>query len=416
MKRSENLNLDGGIFENLVNHSSHEIAVADLGGKILYTNQAWAKNHGYLQKDLIGKKLTIFHPKNEIKQVNEFNKNLLKHGVWEGEIIHLRKDGSTYITLMKNYILKADKKRYLVAMASDFTKKKNLEEAKNKQQILLNAIANSVQDSIFAKDLDRRYTFVNPTMCKLVGKKRDEIIGKKPSEIYIKDVVKEIRIVDDISFRGKIINKTVNLRLNNKDYILQVIQGPLKDEKGKVFGVTGVVRDITEATRSGAQLTTAKEEVKTILEAAPIIIVLLDGEGKIKMINNEGAKVLGYNSSKNLKGKLWFNCCLPKNVVPEVTKVFKKIMKGQEKVLRHYQNPIITKNGEEKIISWYNNVTKDEKGKINGIISSGIDITDVIETEKELRRTAEDLARINTLMIGREKRMAELKKKIKNNE
>ncbi len=43
--------------------------------------------------------------------------------------------------------------------------------------------------------------------------------------------------------------------------------------------------------------------------------------------------------------------------------------------LEFYENPVLTKSGEERIISWRNSVIKDEKGHINYFISSGEDIT-----------------------------------------
>jgi hypothetical protein len=65
-----------------------------------------------------------------------------------------------------------------------------------------------------------------------------------------------------------------------------------------------------------------------------------------------------------------------------VKKVFNQLMKGKTKFVEHYENPIINKKGEEKIISWHNSLIRDN-GNIFGILSSGTDITEKKRAEEE---------------------------------
>jgi mitochondrial fission protein ELM1 len=55
---------------------------------------------------------------------------------------------------------------------------------------------------------------------------------------------------------------------------------------------------------------------------------------------------------------------------------------------------------------------KDEKGKIIGIIGFATDITSKKIAEDELKKHADDLEKINQIMIGRENKMMDLKEKI----
>ncbi len=60
-------------------------------------------------------------------------------------------------------------------------------------------------------------------------------------------------------------------------------------------------------------------------------------------------------------------------------------MKGKLKLIGHYQNPIMTKKGEIKIIDWHNTLLKNQKGRIIGTLSSGTDITNLDIVQSQLQ-------------------------------
>jgi two-component system NtrC family sensor kinase len=62
-------------------------------------------------------------------------------------------------------------------------------------------------------------------------------------------------------------------------------------------------------------------------------------------------------------------------------------MTGEKEEAEDYENLILTKCGEERIIAWHNTTLRDEKGGIIGTLSSGEDITLRKQTEEELIRS-----------------------------
>ncbi len=118
-------------YKFVIDQSTQQIAFADLEGNITYVNNAWAKDHGYKKEELIGKHLSIFHPETELTTVETFNKTLLKKGHLSGEIVHKRKDGSTFPALMHNFVLKQNNKPIgLIGVAVDITKEKQIDMMK----------------------------------------------------------------------------------------------------------------------------------------------------------------------------------------------------------------------------------------------------------------------------------------------
>jgi len=115
-----------------------------------------------------------------------------------------------------------------------------------------------------------------------------------------------------------------------------------------------------------------------------VIFLVLGKNGRVYDINKMGCKFLGY-SKKKIVGKIWFDNFLPKKIKKEVKEVFRKITTEKIEPLKYYENNILTKSGEEKIVAWHHNRLKDEKGNVLGILSLGFDITDKKKSEQALR-------------------------------
>ena len=156
----------------------------------------------------------------------------------------------------------------------------------------------------------------------------------------------------------------------------------------------------------------AKEEAEKYINIAGVMIIAIDNAGKVTLINNKGCEILGYKKEEMI-GKNWFDNFLPKRLRKQVKEVSKKILAGNIKPLKHYENPNLKKDGKEKLIAWTNIELRDEKGNITGHLSSGEDITDKKKAEKELKKRNEELEKFNKLAVGRELRISELKKRIK---
>jgi PAS domain S-box-containing protein len=60
-------------------------------------------------------------------------------------------------------------------------------------------------------------------------------------------------------------------------------------------------------------------------------------------------------------------------------------MSGDIENVETYENVMLTKNGTEKIVRWYNTIVRNDDGGIVGLLSSGVDITERKHAEEELR-------------------------------
>ncbi|MBU5638767.1 response regulator [Geomonas sp. Red69] len=139
-------------------------------------------------------------------------------------------------------------------------------------------------------------------------------------------------------------------------------------------------RKVAERTK---ELRHEKENARRYLDLAGAMLVLLGSDGCIGMINRAGAQLLGASEGE-LLGVNWFDNFLPPDQQQGVREVFDSLMRGEQQLLEFYENHILTRDKGERLISWHNILLRDEEGNIQGVLSSGEDIT--LKRQAELER------------------------------
>ncbi len=138
-----------------------------------------------------------------------------------------------------------------------------------------------------------------------------------------------------------------------------------------------------ERIRSEQALMRERDIAQKYLDVAGVMFVVINKDQRVTLINKKGCEVLGY-SEEEIVGKNWFKNFLPKNITKQVETVFNKLMNGEIKPVEYFENPILTKKGDERIISWHNTIISDDSGEIVATLGSGEDITERKQTEENL--------------------------------
>jgi len=134
--------------------------------------------------------------------------------------------------------------------------------------------------------------------------------------------------------------------------------------------------------RNEEELIAERDRAQTYLDIAGVIFVALDERGTVQMINRKGCQVLGYREDE-IVGKNWFEGFFPERIRKEVRSISRSLLSGDVEGFDDLVRPIMTKNGEERMIAWSNTVIQNDDGEIIGLLSSGRDITE--------RKAAQDL-------------------------
>jgi PAS domain S-box-containing protein len=151
------------------------------------------------------------------------------------------------------------------------------------------------------------------------------------------------------------------------------------------------MHDITERKQAEEALRREHDKAQYYLDTVEAMMVALDTAGHITLVNRKACQLLGY-AEHELIGKNWFTTCLPAAALEdEVYQVFEQIMAGEFKHVEYYENPVLTCDGEERVIAWHNNLLRDKDGNIIGSLSAGEDITERKQAEEALHLSEESL-------------------------
>jgi len=130
-----------------------------------------------------------------------------------------------------------------------------------------------------------------------------------------------------------------------------------------------------------------KDKSQKYLDVAAVMLVAIDTEQRVGLINKKGCEILGCEEEEIL-GKNWFDNFLPERIRDQVREIFEKLIGAEADASDYCENPILTKNGEERLIAWHNTVLRDEKGSVIATLSSGEDITERKKAEEQIAKLA----------------------------
>jgi len=262
---------------------------------------------------------------------------------------------------------------------------------------LLADILESMDGGILVIDKNGRIISFNHSAEEITGYKREEALDKECCHILKSDLCKEACPLKETMETGEpIFNYEIMITNKAEDRVpVNITTSPLRSSNNEIIGAVENFRDLTKHKGLWGKLREERNKAQQYLNIAGVVIVAINEKGTVSLINKKGCDVLGYKEDEII-GKNWFDLCVPERFREERNETFQKVMAGIEEEVEDYENIILTKSGEERIIAWHNTSLTDEKGRIIGTLSSGEDITQRKQTEEELIRS-EKLASLGQL-------------------
>ncbi len=270
-----------------------------------------------------------------------------------------------------------------VTIFSDITKQKEEQQRLTENELKYRSIFENSKDGILLTASDGSILSANPAACEMFRMTEKEICDAGRNGIVDQTDENLQVILDERRRNGEVQGEIKHVRKDGTVFPTEVSSQIFYDPEGRELSIV-IIRDVTRKNQMLSELRSAKEFVESLIETANIIFVQIDRSETILKINRTFEKTTGY-SSEELIGKNWFDTVVPQGIYPYVWKEFRNValnMSGPE----NFEYPILAKTGEEKHILWSSN-TIYEEGKVNSIISFGIDITEQRKKDSALRET-----------------------------
>lgn len=152
--------------------------------------------------------------------------------------------------------------------------------------------------------------------------------------------------------------------------------------------------ELARRVQTEAALRRERDFAEGLIETAQAVVLVLDTEGRIVRFNPYMEELSGYRLEEVL-GKDWFTTFLPTRDQQRIREAFSEAVGDIQ--TRGNVNPIVTKDGREREIEWYDKTLKDSDGNVTGLLAVGQDITERVQAEEALQRRTNQLSALNSM-------------------
>ena len=296
---------------------------------------------------------------------------------------------------------------------SDGTEGKKEKDDYQESEDRLNDIINSIADPVFVKDDRFQFVLVNDALCTMLGMRRENIIGKTLAESLPKDQMDHFFEIDKKVFDSGQEYVSEELLTGQGGKILTIVTKKTRyvDKKGNKF-LVGIIRDISDRKQSEELLRKSNELYNSTISAINDGVWDWDVKTGNAFFSETYYKMLGYNDKEfPANYTSWKSLVHP----DDVERADKELQEGigLEKGF-NINFRMKMKSGEWLWVSTRGKaIEKDKDGKAVRMVGTLTDISKQKKSEQIFEEKVRELERMNSLMIGREMTMVELKEKIK---
>jgi PAS domain S-box-containing protein len=165
-------------------HSSDGLLCLSPNGEIVTLNQSFARMHGYSVEDMLKIDLKNLDTPGTSQLVPERMRLILAGNRSTFELEHYHKDGHRVPLEVTVSMIKVGGRKYVLASHRDITKRKQAEKSFHEAHRRTVAVLESITDGFFSLDRDFQLTYVNRAAEKLLGKTRQELIGRNLWQVF----------------------------------------------------------------------------------------------------------------------------------------------------------------------------------------------------------------------------------------
>ncbi len=205
---------------------------------------------------ILGGVLCHFAVQAVTRPLNALISNVKAHGVKVESKDELNILSGTFISLINQLAksfetitsLKEGLEEKVTELQTEITEKTRIEENMRRSEIQYRSLVETIQDIVYKLDTEGRFTYVSPIAESISGYKPNELIGINFLQIVIpvdkefaaNKFLKSLQGATHIAFTAGFLHK------NGTNFFLEITNAPLIDISGKVTGMIGSARDITQ--------------------------------------------------------------------------------------------------------------------------------------------------------------------------
>lgn len=382
-------------FRDLIDSFDDVLLALSLEGEIRAANRSFADLIGLPFQRIIGRRLDDFLDEGAGEGSELITRNMprfLERHVWSGIVQVRLKSQQTvfYFECVAHAMVREGKVHGLTVLGRDVT-------ALRKNEAQFTELFETLQEGIYIVTPDDRILDVNPALVQMLGyDEKEELLAKKLSEVF-PDKAARASLGGEVAQRPLLEGHEVTLvRKDGSPIVCLNTSAAVRDGTGKVVRYQGALMDITSRREMERRLYKQQEFARRLVDSFPDLIMVLDSGAHYTFISPRIQEVLGYTAEE--ESRLAFGACTHSEDRPALESLFAEILAGRQS-FASLEVRVRHKQGTWRRIRCHFSPLCDEGGRIDGVVISGRDVTELKRLEEQLIQ-AEKLAAMGQMLAG----------------
>ena len=359
-------------------------------GKAVRWNRAFSTITGYTDEEIAGMPAPkSYYSAEDMERAVSTVRKIMQGGTETIEMELVCKDGRK-IPFEYRASAIADQEgapKYIVSIGRDISERriqdKQMQEHLRQHELILQ----TTQDGFWIVSDDGTLLEVNNTYCHMTGYSQEELLAMRISEIEANENQEEIALhIAKVLEQGHDCFETRHRCKDGSLLDVEISVSLIVQEKKRLL--VAFLRDISERKQAESELRLEKEYSERLVNTAQVIVLVLNPDATIHYFNPFMERLCGYRIEE-VQGKDWFSLFLKEEERSDIRQVFARAISGDQ--TRGQINSIITRDGQERVIEWFDETLTDSSGEKVGLMTIGHDITESKQAEQELYQTMHDL-------------------------
>ncbi|MDH4274216.1 MAG: ATP-binding protein [Gammaproteobacteria bacterium] len=313
----------------------------------------------------------------------------------------------SYALRFENIGLLDDVRKTAASLAAESIERRDVESRLRMSQKEYQNVLENMEDTYYRTGVNGAIVYTSPSVFRMLGYQREELVGVNMGSLYTSDNSRDQFLSTLASNGGTIRNYEVHLRHKDGHAVWVAVSSRYwHDEQGRIQGVEGIAREISDIKEAAEHLLKAKNEyqslvefLRAILDRVPAGMVVLNENLEVEVVNNELRRLTGAPSQGELEiiGK-------PLATIPSVKRLgnLQSLDDLKLGVSFHLRVPFVSIFAKEAVLD-VKGVPLISDGVFKGAVLVAADVSEQERVQTELRRAlemSEEIGRAKTALLA----------------
>src|ERR1700732_5278719 len=382
-------------YRDLIDSFDDVLIAVTLEGEIRAVNRSFADLVATAYESIVGKPLSEFVQEaagEGLDLVQRAMPKFLERRTWSGVVnVHLKNQpGIFYFDCVANAMLRDDKVHGITVLARDVS-------ALRRNEARFTELFETLQEGIYIINLNGDILDANPALVRMLGyDSKEELLARRVPDIF-HDRGERKSLKEEVERQPILQGREITLtRKDGTSLICLNTAAAVRDSAGTVIRYQGALMDVTASRVMERRLHQQQEFARRLIDSFPDLIFVLDNAASYTFVSPRVVEVLGFEPEEIRETELGAR------THPEdrgaLRAMYDEILAGRE-TFASVEARVRNKKGDWRRLRFHFSPLFDEMDKIDGVIISGRDVTDLKRLEEQLIQ-AEKLAAMGQMLAG----------------